>query len=245
MNEIVNKVEHVRELIRELIISESKTTDLINAHPDIEHDIIELSHCDVTPTKKHLPWMVKMLREGVPIVNIISFVTWFYRNSARLEERDINRYDADDVYAAAHDVLTTRMSRRSDAIRVKKEGAELVYEDEHQRVYLIKTEEASKLYGKGTRWCTTKNVNNDFDSYTASNLALFYVIAKGVPRHPAFGKVAIVTRKGDWTFTGIYDSRDCGVTEDMFNEFVPNGKKILYNVTKLSLFMHPGNVDNS
>lgn len=58
-----------------------------------------------------------------------------------------------------------KATSKSDATRKVKEGAEKVYEDAEWIIVIPHTEEASKLYGANTRWCTAAENNNMFDYY--------------------------------------------------------------------------------
>lgn len=49
--------------------------------------------------------------------------------------------------------------------QIKRNGAEVVYEDAQFIVIHTKTREANRLYGKGTKWCTAARENNLFRSY--------------------------------------------------------------------------------
>jgi hypothetical protein len=62
--------------------------------------------------------------------------------------------------------------------RVKKEGAEKVYEDDRWLIVRPFTIEASSMYGRNTQWCTVRNPNTIVDKI---NVSLFYgYLASGV-----------------------------------------------------------------
>lgn len=71
------------------------------------------------------------------------------------------------------------------ATRVKKdiadEGAKLVSESEHWKIYYITTFEAAQKYGKDTKWCIT-GINDYGDKYwnqyTDKNIKFYFAIAK-------------------------------------------------------------------
>lgn len=62
--------------------------------------------------------------------------------------------------------------------RVKKEGAEKVYEDDRWLIVRPFTIEASSMYGRNTQWCTVRNPNTIVDKI---HVSLFYgYLASGV-----------------------------------------------------------------
>jgi|TARA_B100001094_G_C18111897_1_gene761677 hypothetical protein len=62
--------------------------------------------------------------------------------------------------------------------RVKKEGAEKVYEDDRWLIVRPFTIEASSMYGRNTQWCTVRNPNTIVDKI---HISLFYgYLASGV-----------------------------------------------------------------
>jgi hypothetical protein len=81
----------------------------------------------------------------------------------------------------------TELENSKSATRAKRdiadEGAELVYESEHWKVYHITTFEASQKYGRDTRWCIT-GVDNYGDQYwkqyhERDKVDFYFLIKKG------------------------------------------------------------------
>ena len=87
----------------------------------------------------------------------------FDRMKGSMEVKDINRYKSVmELLKAVSGLKSTN--------DIKGEGAEKVYEDSEWLVVVPHTEEASKLYGKGTKWCTAADDNNMFDYYNEKGL---------------------------------------------------------------------------
>ena len=83
------------------------------------------------------------------------------------EQRDLNRYKSlSDVEDAVkpHLGTTTKRQQKKD---IKSEGADLVHNDGERgvTVHHIKTEQASCLYGAGTKWCTIGKKDNSFNAF--------------------------------------------------------------------------------
>lgn len=71
-----------------------------------------------------------------------------------------------------------RESDRKDQAKLSEKDYEVLADNEHATLYRPKSMSASCKLGAGTKWCTSANVNNQFDSYTAQGVVLFYVITK-------------------------------------------------------------------
>lgn len=116
---------------------------------------------------KYLQWLLSAYQKGAITVDSLDechfLIDVFHRYRTLLNARDIMKYDTlqklrdilepyiDDPYALVHE--TSRAMR----IRKIKEGAEKVYEDDEWAVFVPHTWEASRYYGKNTRWCTASD----------------------------------------------------------------------------------------
>lgn len=74
-------------------------------------------------------------------------------------------------------------SKTQQKQELKQEGAELVYDKDGWKVYKILTYDASKFYGKGTKWCISGNYNGAesrgkhyFDDYKKKGVKDYYFI---------------------------------------------------------------------
>lgn len=127
---------------------------------------------------KYTQWLLHAYQKGTITTESLNecyfLLDVFHRFRQLLEEKDIMKYDTlqklrdaldpflDDPYANKHE--TSKAMR----IRKIKEGAEKVYEDEDWAVFVPHTWEASRYYGKGTRWCTAyDSSDNYFNQYNS------------------------------------------------------------------------------
>jgi hypothetical protein len=86
-----------------------------------------------------------------------------YKSKLPLEKRDINRFNS---VSELHSLIQTLEGQGvKTQSEVKKEGAEVVYEDSEWKIVIPHTEEASCIYGANTRWCTAGREDNMFDYY--------------------------------------------------------------------------------
>lgn len=130
---------------------------------------------------KYTQWLLHAYKKNVIATESLTECAFlldvFHRYRPLLEEKDIMKYDTlqklrdalepylDDPYADIH--ITSKAMR----IRKIKEGAEKVYEDEEWAVFVPHTWEASRYYGKGTRWCTASEYSdNYFNQYNSKGV---------------------------------------------------------------------------
>ena len=120
---------------------------------------------------KYTKWLLGLVRrdrltEG-DISEAKNLLEVFDRYKNRLEVRDVTRLQSmRDLYDVVKPYMNgDKATSKSDEKRQAKSGAEKVYEDDEWIVVIPHTEEASKLYGKGTKWCTAADHANMFDYY--------------------------------------------------------------------------------
>ena len=86
-----------------------------------------------------------------------------YKSKLPIEKRDINRFNSiHNLYSIIQTLEGQGVKSQKD---VKKEGADVVYEDDEWKIVIPHTEEASCIYGAQTRWCTAGREDNMFDYY--------------------------------------------------------------------------------
>ena len=86
-----------------------------------------------------------------------------YKSKLPIEKRDINRYNSiSALYSIIQTLENEEVKTQSE---IKKEGAEVVYEDAEWKIVIPLTEEASCIYGAHTKWCTAGRENNMFEYY--------------------------------------------------------------------------------
>ena len=86
-----------------------------------------------------------------------------YKSKLPTEKRDINRFNSvSELYSLIQMLENEGVKSQKD---VKREGAEVVYEDAEWKIVIPHTEEASCRYGAHTKWCTAGRENNMFEYY--------------------------------------------------------------------------------
>ena len=91
-----------------------------------------------------------------------------YKSKLPLEKRDINKFNSvSALYSMIQTLEEQGVKSQKD---VKREGAEVVYEDAKWKIVIPHTEEASCIYGAQTKWCTAGRENNMFNYYNKQGL---------------------------------------------------------------------------
>ena len=86
-----------------------------------------------------------------------------YKSKLPIEKRDINKFNSiSELYSLIQTLENEGVKTQSD---IKREGAEIVYEDDEWKIVIPLTEEASCIYGAHTKWCTAGRGNNMFEYY--------------------------------------------------------------------------------
>jgi hypothetical protein len=99
------------------------------------------------------------------------------------------------------------LSKEDELRRIKNDGVEKVFEKGDIFIYILYTWEASCIYGRGTKWCTSaKDDEGSFETQVIFDKdTLYYIIDKS--RKDAFKKVAIVVdKKGK--ISDIFDDKN-------------------------------------
>ena len=71
-----------------------------------------------------------------------------------------------------------RVSDRKEQAKLSEKDYDTLHESEHAILYRPRSMAASCKLGAGTKWCTSASQNNQFDSYMAQGIVLFYAITK-------------------------------------------------------------------
>ena len=95
-------------------------------------------------------------------------LTYFHVNKRAFEQKDINQYTVDELYAAKkqiEDQENSALTNRQIKAKVKQGAEKILDTEECISDSTPHTMEAAQYYGKGTRWCTSAINDNQFDYY--------------------------------------------------------------------------------
>lgn len=73
--------------------------------------------------------------------------------------------------------------------QIKRNESVTIYEDEKIKVIVPLTHRASRIYGSGTKWCTSIGHFGEFERYSNSGVS-YYILYKGVPQGVSHYKIA-------------------------------------------------------
>jgi len=175
---------------------------------------------------KYTKWLLNLVRNGLwkpgDTYETKKALTLFSKFGRNLDKNDINQYKS------VGDLLNTvsrfsGMKTQSETKKEAKKDASKVYEDDTWLIVVPHTEEAAKLYGKGTMWCTAADNDNMFDEYNNEG-PLYININKKTGE-----KFQFHFESG--SFMNEYDepvglSDDVGLSEGAVNYYRNQGKKI-------------------
>lgn len=166
------------------VLSEAKATaDEVyqKYYSDVDRDLFDAALKSDPTTKdgytgKYAKWLLNLARHGKwkagDAPETKAALERFMRTYKNLEKKDIQQYGSvGELYDAV--MQTEPQKTRREA----KADAEKVYEDSDWTVVVPKTEDAAKVYGKGTRWCTAADKNNMFGYYNEEG-PLYILISK-------------------------------------------------------------------
>lgn len=219
-----------------LLLSEGRLEDTIKRYPELEAQIKQFADADPSGSLKYLTWQIRQLKLDEPIEEIIELTNLFHNFVQRLEIKDINRYI---TLADLREKIEGLAQSKSSITKTAKAGAKKIYEDDKWLIVNPTTTDASKTYGKGTRWCISASAShNYFESYAQKNLWFYFLIDKtkeGVshgsfesPAHgsdDALNKIAFPMNADGSVYThDIRDSKDILISIDQVEDHI--GEKV-------------------
>jgi acetyltransferase-like isoleucine patch superfamily enzyme len=114
---------------------------------------------------------------------------------------DVTEYQNIDELAKSIEEYDNRQRRQVKQVP----GGNVVYEDGRFFVVNPLTHESSCYYGKGTKWCTAANTDDNFQRYNDDG-KLFYVLDTQLPTSNPYYKVAILKKFDGETI--YWDAKD-------------------------------------
>jgi hypothetical protein len=139
---------------------------------------------------KYLQWLVRMYVAGQfkqeDVGQLHKDITIFEKFKNKIANKDLNSYKDRAQFNAAIEPFEQQapeLSKAEQEKMKKKEGAEYIINTPHFKALVPKTEEAACLYGKGTKWCTAAENNNQFENYhSQGDLVIVMTELDGKPR---------------------------------------------------------------
>jgi hypothetical protein len=135
------------------------------------------------------------IEEDIIDTYLDDFKTLKDRNKIKsLEDKNIDNWAKKtwDEFVEFIDSLKKEKSKSEEIKELKKEGAELVAEDDNWRVYKITTYEASRMYGSG-KWCITRD-EKWWKKYNRRS-QFYFILSKTRPENDKWNKIAVQVKK--------------------------------------------------
>lgn len=165
------------------------------------------------PTRKdgkmglYSKFLLSLYRRGVEIPDdTMDILCKFDALKPNLKKRDIGTYrNFDEIRNVLNDFKVIPIGKQAAAKAAKRNGAELVIDNEYCRAYRLLTAEAARIYGENTKWCTVTEGN--YKNYTKDGY-LFVLIPHDNPNE---GKVQLYTtsfgadKRYDYVFRNAQD----------------------------------------
>lgn len=162
-----NRIERIKTM--NPIIDSSH--DTLAQHRDSSAIIDHFAqNADPTPNKIHTQWIVNKYKNRdfrqEDAGRIRTALSHFETHKSKLDKKDINQYKTlSDVETAVQPHIGTAASIKQQKKEIKAEGADTIFKEGGVTVRHLKTEDAAKFYGKGTKWCTAAENDSMFSHY--------------------------------------------------------------------------------
>lgn len=139
---------------------------------------------------------------------VLDLIVKFQQNQQRLEEKDIYKYNINQLQTAMGRLGLSSRERREKKKEEAMEGSEIVYDDNDIFAVRPFTEEASCYYGQRTRWCISATLSrNYFSQYTQDGKGFVMARLENLPEDHEYKKIALVFDR-DGSFDEAYDAED-------------------------------------
>lgn len=152
---------------------------------DYAMDIVKrLTAADPSPGGDFLVWIANMyVKKQFRLEDIQRLKTdlaSFMKVRPKLQNRDIMSYKSlDELYNAIESMQQVDVRTQGEVTReIKNDGVKKIINTPNFKAFIPTTKEAACFYGKGTKWCTSADENNQFDNYNSKG-PLIMIFAKG------------------------------------------------------------------
>ena len=178
----------------------SRLTKVQESYPKL-HElgvVKQLAERDPSGNNKYLGWMAKRANEAnedasqtLSVQQIVDAVAGFHKKQQRLQKKDLKQYKTiNELAEAIKKAGKTKSEKKAEVV----DGAHLLHKDERSLVYLVKTPEAAKALGRGTKWCITNK--NTFTQYTRDRGFVFVIDRSESKKISNWSKFALTFRDG-------------------------------------------------
>jgi hypothetical protein len=161
---------------------------------------------DTTPTKKFIEKMCEFFVAGSTQEDIIQT---FQKATQSKIKFDISLIKSLSELQGILSREGLSANRNKLQLSANEKGAEITYEDDRFLVLYITTEQASKKYGKGTKWCISAERDNMWRDYKVGG-SVFYFIFDYKTKLKSLSKIAVEVLNHDsiYSYFKIWNTTD-------------------------------------
>jgi hypothetical protein len=151
---------------------------------DLDEAWEAVRECDPSATGKHMSWLLGLLLTGgvhtEDLGRVCKTLDLYGRFRSRLPEdrRSLSAYATEAGLSEALSPFVgstgSREARRGERAEVMSE-TDVLYDGPEGMVVSPKTERAARFWGRGTRWCTSADKQNAFETYARRGSLLISV----------------------------------------------------------------------
>lgn len=188
------------------ILLESRVDDVKESYPNVDPKVIDhFVKNDPSRVNKYLIWMVRQVDAGEPAEEVLSLATLFHTKGIKLPVKDLNRYK---TLGDLRDAFEKLEPTKTEKLKSEKSDADTVFDDGRFIIIHPKTMEASCHYGRGTKWCISALMSeNYFDTYAKDNVLFYFLIDRKMSEDDPKYKIALLIMKSK-SITKIYEAYD-------------------------------------
>ena len=128
--------------------------------------------------------------------DIDKYIEWFKELKAKNQlsgsEKDISYWIPKGFWSFYQFVDKKRdkeVERKTKIVKTK--DADKIFENEEFYVYHIRSHEASRKYGAGTKWCITESTPAHWNSYVNKGIKFYFIIDKHYDAAHKYSKIAV------------------------------------------------------
>jgi hypothetical protein len=177
-----DKLEFISARQGSALVARAEKDTSYKGEKDPKAILVKLQTAD--PTKsKNLQYIVNMYIKALFKIEDLSRLRddleTFEKVKNKLSKKDLNAYKSlEELYDAIEPFQNTpQEASKKELSRAVKSGADAIIDEPDFKVIIPRTEAASKLYGKGTKWCTSADKDCLFNHYNDQG-DLYILMAK-------------------------------------------------------------------
>lgn len=218
-----------------------KLRELREKYGTTERSADLIGRMDPTNNKKYVEWLFKVryiranrlakfrVAGDFPATkenDVKTALAWFERNlngKVPADFRDINKFKTiTEFLTKVNEIGTPSRSEIKNAVRV-------VLDNERFKVLVPLTFESSKVYGSGTRWCTTQKTY--YKNYT-NNGTLYYIVDKTLDRKFGLPIGDNAGRNMNFNNLTFFNNEDSGLRISNIKMVYGSGFDVVLNAVK-------------